>query len=236
MAGFKQAEYNQNGQLVGGYAKLWSVKFFQKYADCRISVSHKDKEKNEYVTDFSRYVRFIGHAFQRICNIFPNLGFEQRTDNKGEMYYVAPSVNGKQNPVSIRLRNIDVTNNIKKDNNGNNIEYLNCVVFEFDYVENNNNGGAIPFNSVQQGGVPFNQVANQQNGVPFNNQNGVPFNNQGGVPFNNQQNGVPFANNASMPQTNGVPFNTNSNQQNGVPFESNELNDNDIISDDGVPF
>lgn len=208
--GFKQAEYNQNGNLVGGYAKMWSIKFNQKYADVRISISRKNKQTNEYETEFARYVRFIGHAFQRLCNIYPTLNFVQTTNQNGDVICEAPKNNeGKSNPPTIRLRNVDVTNKYDKEKK---TEYVNCLVYEFDLVEEQ-----------QQNSIP--------NGIPFNNvpQNNIPMQNNG-IPFSNTQQNVPAS------QNNGMPFN-NVPQGNGVPFNGaiNE-GDNDIISDDGVPF
>lgn len=47
----------------GAYAKVWEVKpGAGNYTDARISISKKDKKKDEYVTDFSGYVRLIGTA------------------------------------------------------------------------------------------------------------------------------------------------------------------------------
>lgn len=214
--GFKQAEFNQNGQLVGGYAKLWSIKFNQKYADVRISISKKNKQTNEYETEFARYVRFIGHAFQRLCNIYPTLNFVQTTNQNGDVICEAPKNNGgKANPPTIRLRNVDVTNKYDKDKK---TEYVNCLVYEFDLVEEqkNNIPNGIPFNNVSQNNIP-NNIPMQNSGIPFNSaQQNVPIPQNDGVPFNN------------APQNNGVPFNGNS-------LPTNEV-DNDIISDDGVPF
>lgn len=208
--GFKQAEFNQNGNLVGGYAKMWSIKFNQKYADVRISISRKNKQTNEYETEFARYVRFIGHAYQRLCNIYPTLNFVQTTNQNGDVICEAPKNNGgKANPPTIRLRNVDVTNKYDKEKK---TEYVNCLVYEFDLVEEqqqNSIPNGIPFNYAPQNNIPM-----QNNGIPFSNtQQNVPASQNNGMPFNN------------VPQSNDVPFNGATNE-----------GDNDIISDDGVPF
>ena len=47
------------------YATVWEVKKGNgNYSDVRLSTSKKNKQTDEYVTDFSGFVRFVGTAHQ----------------------------------------------------------------------------------------------------------------------------------------------------------------------------
>lgn len=49
------------------YAKLWEVEDKGKYSVVELSTSKKNKETNEYETDFSsKFVRFVGEAHNRV--------------------------------------------------------------------------------------------------------------------------------------------------------------------------
>lgn len=51
------------GFRTNSYATIWEIKpISETFTKARISVSRKDKQSGEYVTDFSGYVDFVGSA------------------------------------------------------------------------------------------------------------------------------------------------------------------------------
>lgn len=47
----------------GAYATIWSVEpVSDTFTNARISISHKDKQTEKYVTDFSGFICFVGTA------------------------------------------------------------------------------------------------------------------------------------------------------------------------------
>lgn len=54
------------GFRTGAYATIWEVKNGSgNYTDVRMSISKKNKQTDQYETDFSGFVRFIGTAHQK---------------------------------------------------------------------------------------------------------------------------------------------------------------------------
>lgn len=92
------------------YAKVWKIKPGKgNYTDVQISVSKKNKQTNEYVTDFSGFVRFCGTAHNQIGTI-----------KEGDR---------------IQIGDFEVTNNYSKEKN---TTYTNFAVFSFSKPDGNN--------------------------------------------------------------------------------------------------
>ena len=54
----------------GAYAKIWNSEDKGKYSVVELSTSKKNKETDEYETDFSsKFVRFIGAAHEALKNL-----------------------------------------------------------------------------------------------------------------------------------------------------------------------
>lgn len=87
-----------------GYATIWEVKQGNgNYSDVRLSTSRKNKQTDEYVTDFSGFVRFVGTAHQ-------NAGSLKEKDR-------------------IKIGDCEVTNSYDKEKK---ITYTNYAVFSFE--------------------------------------------------------------------------------------------------------
>jgi len=50
------------GFRIGAYAKIWEVNKAEKYTKVRLTTSKKNKQTNEYETDFNSYVMLLGRA------------------------------------------------------------------------------------------------------------------------------------------------------------------------------
>ena len=88
------------------YAKVWEVKSVQeKYTDAKISISKKNKQTNQYETDFSGIVRFIGDAHNKAAEL----------------------TSGSR----IKILSCDTSNNYNKETN---VTYWRCVVFDFEFT------------------------------------------------------------------------------------------------------
>lgn len=86
------------------YATIWEVKKGNgNYSDVRLSTSRKNKQTDEYVTDFSGFVRFIGTAHQ-------NAGSLKEKDR-------------------IKIGDCEVTNSYDKEKK---VTYTNYAVFSFE--------------------------------------------------------------------------------------------------------
>lgn len=54
----------------GAYATVWKIKQGNgNYTDVQLSTSYKNKQTNEYETDFSRWCRFIGEAHTKAATL-----------------------------------------------------------------------------------------------------------------------------------------------------------------------
>lgn len=86
------------------YATIWEVKKGNgNYSDVRLSTSRKNKQTDEYVTDFSGFVRFVGTAHQ-------NAGSLKEKDR-------------------IKIGDCGVTNSYDKEKK---VTYTNYAVFSFE--------------------------------------------------------------------------------------------------------
>lgn len=95
----------------GAYATIWEVKAGKgNYSDVRLSISKKNKQTEQYETDFSGFVRFIGTAHQ-------NAGSLKEKDR-------------------IKIGDCEVTNSYDKEKK---VTYTNFAVFSFEDVNGNNN-------------------------------------------------------------------------------------------------
>lgn len=96
------------GFKTGAFVKIWNVEDKGKYSIVELSSSKKNKQTNEYETDFSsKFVRFIGKAHTDIKNI-------------GEVS-------------KIKLGDVEVTNSYNKETKQ---SFTNFLVFSFE-SENN---------------------------------------------------------------------------------------------------
>lgn len=97
----------------GAYAVVWQVKKGNgNYTDVRLSTSKKNKQTDQYETDFSGFVRFIGTAHQNAGNL-------KEKDR-------------------IKIGDCEVTNSYDKEKN---VIYTNFAVFSFEDA-NGNGGSA----------------------------------------------------------------------------------------------
>ena len=86
------------------YATVWEVKQGNgNFTDVRLSTSKKNKQTNEYTTDFSGFVRFIGTAHQNASSL-------KERDR-------------------IKLGDCEVTNSYDKEKK---VTYTNFAVFSFE--------------------------------------------------------------------------------------------------------
>jgi hypothetical protein len=98
----------------GAYATIWEVKAGKgNYSDVRLSISKKNKQTDQYETDFSGFVRFIGTAHQ-------NAGSLKEKDR-------------------IKIGDCEVTNSYDKEKK---VTYTNFAVFSFEDVNGNNNSSS----------------------------------------------------------------------------------------------
>lgn len=98
------------GFRTGAFATVWEVKKGNgNYTDVRLSVSKKNKQTDQYETDFSGFVRFVGTAHQ-------NAGSLKEKDR-------------------IKIGDCEVTNSYNKEKN---VTYTNFAVFTFEDGNGNN--------------------------------------------------------------------------------------------------
>lgn len=120
----------------GAYATIWEVKAGKgNYSDVRLSTSKKNKQTEQYETDFSGFVRFIGTAHQ-------NAGSLKEKDR-------------------IRIGDCEVTNSYDKEKK---VTYTNFAVFSFENANGNNANQSKPTdtnfvnvdNAIEDEELPFN--------------------------------------------------------------------------------
>lgn len=85
----------------GAYLTLWEINDKGNYADCRCSASKKNKQTNQYETDWSGFCRFIGKAHD-----------------------VVIALSGEH--PRVKIGECEVSNNYSKEKN---ITYTNYAVF-----------------------------------------------------------------------------------------------------------
>lgn len=100
----------------GAYAKIWNSEDKGKYSVVELSTSKKNKETDEYETDFSsKFVRFIGAAHEAL----KKLGDRTR----------------------VKLGSVEVTNSYNKDTKKG---YTNFLVYSIDEDEEKKNDAPTP--------------------------------------------------------------------------------------------
>ena len=91
------------------YATVWETKKGNgNYTDARISISKKDKRTDQYVTDFSGFVRLVGAAHQSAGNL-------KERDR-------------------IKIGDCEVTNSYNKEKN---TTYTNYAIFNYEDASGN---------------------------------------------------------------------------------------------------
>lgn len=91
----------------GGYATVWEVvRSGDKFTKARVSTSRKNKQTDQYETDFSGFVSFVGAAHSKMGGI--------------------------QERARIKVLNCDVTNEYNKEEKR---EYTNYTIFDFEFAD-----------------------------------------------------------------------------------------------------
>lgn len=104
------------GMRNGAFATVWEVKSGSgNYTDVRISTSKKNKQTDQWDTDFSGFVRFVGTAHQN-----------------------ASSLKEKDR---IKIGDCEITNRYDKDKK---ITYTNVAVFSFEMADSAGAAKAAP--------------------------------------------------------------------------------------------
>jgi len=99
------------GFRTGSFAKVWRFEDKGNYAVVEISTSKKNKQTDQYETDFaSKFVRFIGQAHTDIIAMADG--------------------------VKIKLGDVEVTNSYNKETK---VAYTNFLVFSFELAERQDN-------------------------------------------------------------------------------------------------
>lgn len=120
---------------VNSYLKVWKIKDVKdKYVEAQCSTSKKIAD-GQYETDFSGFVRFVGHAFNKVKNM-----------SEGD---------------SFKILQCGVTTQFVKEKN---TTYTNYVVFDVEVGTNNGNkpqvNNSTQFMNIPDGvedeGLPFN--------------------------------------------------------------------------------
>lgn len=113
--GFRQATIGKDGNLVGGYARVWKAEDNNGFVRCNLSTSKKIKDSNDYETDFQDgFVTFFGSAGDKIKSV--NI-----PDKKG---------------VGIQIKSCDVRN---KYDSAKKKTYTNYTVYDFDFTDSSMN-------------------------------------------------------------------------------------------------
>lgn len=107
------------GFHTGAYATVWEItETGNKFSKIRISTSRKDKETDEYVTDFNGFVSMVGDANKNInliCNALDGCG-----------------------RCRIKIGSCDVSNRYDKDAGR---EYTNFAMFDFEMADGSKDSG-----------------------------------------------------------------------------------------------
>lgn len=99
------------GFRTGAYATIWEVKKGNgNYTDVRMSISKKNKQTDQYESDFSGFVRLVGAAHQK--------------------------ANTLKERARIRIGDCEVTNRYNKEKN---VTYTNFAIFSFEDASGNTN-------------------------------------------------------------------------------------------------
>lgn len=118
------------------YATVWEVKpVSETMTKVRLSTSRKNKQTNEYETDFSGYVAFVGASAAK--------GAAHLTERD-----------------RIKLGDVEVTTKYDKEKN---IAYTNYTAFSFEAADNSNSSSSNPEaiqeakieEAISDGAIPF---------------------------------------------------------------------------------
>lgn len=102
----------------GAFATVWEITGRnEKYSKVRMTVSRKDKNSDDYITDFSGFVSLIGSANAKVGDIESALE------------------NGR---CRIKLGACDVSNRYDKEEGR---EYVNYALFDFELADGKPSGG-----------------------------------------------------------------------------------------------
>ena len=129
------------GFRTDSYAKVWEVKTkAEKYTDAKISISKKNKHTDQYETDFSAIVRFIGEAHKKASEL-----------TQGS---------------KIKVLSCDTTNKYDKEKQ---TTYWRCIVFDFEFTEDSVKATAnsAPAPSGDMGFMSIPDGIDDSDGLPF---------------------------------------------------------------------
>lgn len=131
------------GFHTGAYATVWEIKETgSKFSKIRISTSRKDKESDEYVTDFNGFVSMVGDANKNINLISDALEGGGRC--------------------RIKIGSCDVSNRYDKEAGR---EYTNFAMFDFEMADGSKDSGKSagkPAKKKQQKGKPASPLADEE--------------------------------------------------------------------------
>lgn len=109
--GFRQATLNDEGKLVGGYARVWSIGDRNGMVYANLNTSRKPKDSDKYEVDFQDgYVTFYGKAGDKIKGV------------------LIPEKKG----VPIQITSCDVRTHYDHDKKKN---YVNYTVYDFEFAD-----------------------------------------------------------------------------------------------------
>lgn len=127
------------GFRTGAFAKAWKIENKGNYSVVDLSTSKKNKETGKYDKDFgNKFVRFIGTAHTLASSLHDG--------------------------ASIKLGNVEVTNNYDKEKNK---EYTNYLVFSFE-IPDGNGSTSTPNTSENKGDGFMNIPDGIDEELPFN--------------------------------------------------------------------
>jgi hypothetical protein len=129
------------GFRTGSYAKIWKIDRKEKYSDVQLSISKKNKQTDQYETEFSSTVRFIASANDDLRNI-----------TEGDR---------------IKLGDCDVTNSFDKETK---IGYTNYKLFSFERVDSAQTNNSTPSqctDSTNKGHANTKIETDEDTGLPF---------------------------------------------------------------------
>ena len=131
------------GFHTGAYATVWEItETGSKFYKIRISTSRKDKESDEYVTDFNGFVSMVGDANKNINLISDALEGGGRC--------------------RIKIGSCDVSNRYDKEAGR---EYTNFAMFDFEMADGSKDSGKSagkPAKKKQQKGKPASPLADEE--------------------------------------------------------------------------
>lgn len=156
------------GLRQGSYAKVWCIKQNGKTYSGQISVSKKNKETNEYETQFNGYVKFAGPAAEKAANFdlpetmdreHPKYESIHITDSPDIASWFNKEEHGKKVGLIKRLAN---KAGVPEDNEGV-VDLIKCVgracdtkpitIWDFEIPDNEDEGSAKKSKSASKKGA-----------------------------------------------------------------------------------